>query len=350
MTVVLLCEERQLDKERRGYARAFARLGDVHCVPPAAGWRERAAALRPSVVISPDAEPWLPDGIERIDAPTAVFHIDTYAALDRRLLASQFYDYTFVFHPGFEERFRAAGVEGVRLLPHAAERELFDRPEGERTYEVGWVGRSGRAIYRRRDAVLDALQARFATNDVSRYYTPEEMAEIYRASKIVVNVSRDDHPGDANMRCFEALASGALLVTGVPTELAALGFEENVHFAGFGDAASAPDVVASWLARDDERRLVASRGRELTLREHTYDARAAAVLRETAGGARANARSWPAARAAAARLQYAVAYGDAPRSRAAFADLLHASPVGAAAASWRLAILAAKIVKRSVRR
>ncbi|MEM4218097.1 MAG: glycosyltransferase [Candidatus Methanomethylicaceae archaeon] len=49
----------------------------------------------------------------------------------------------------------------------------------------------------------------------------------------MVNISRDDFPHDANMRCFEVMAAGALLVTSLPTELADLGFEEGRHFVGF---------------------------------------------------------------------------------------------------------------------
>jgi hypothetical protein len=345
--VVFLCGEEELDKERRGYARAFARVATLRFIPPSTNWRESLAGVRPRLILNPDGRPWLPDGIERVEAPTAVFHIDTYVATERRIRWSAMYDYSFVFHPHYDDRFRDAGIGGARLLAHAAERDLFDKPDIERRYEVGWVGRSGSAIYRTRDRVLDALTSRFVMNDALRRYTPEEMAAIYRASKIVVNVSRDDYPHDANMRCFEAIASGALLLTQLPTELAGLGFEEGVHFAGYRDAAEVPELVARWLARDEERTAIAARGRSLVLREHTYDARVATILRETSSGERANVRSWSRERVALRRLEYHAAYADAAGALRALPKAATASPLRAAA---QMALLAARKVKRMLRR
>lgn len=350
-SVVMLCGEDELDKERRGYARALRRVADLHFVPPADDWRNRIPSGGPHLFINPDGKPWLPDGIEQVNGPTAVFHIDTYVVPERRMRWSEMYDYAFVFHPRYDERFREHGVRGARLLPHAAERELFDLPEIARTFDVGWVGRGGRAIYRTRDAVLRELSGRFRMNDVSRFYSPEEMAEIYRSSKIVVNVGRDDYPQDANMRCFEVMASGALLITRTPTELTNLGFEENVHFAAFGDAREVDGIVQSWLDREDERRAVAGRARELVLREHTYDARVQTIFREMeSGAAQANARTWPAWHIAARRLDYFVEYGNARRAGAAFGELAVASPLRAAQHSWRLGRLAAKRTKALLRR
>jgi hypothetical protein len=312
-------------------------------------WRDGIPADT-RLILNPDGRPWLPPGIERVAAPTAVFHIDTYVATARRVRWSRMYDYAFVFHPTFEQTFRHAGVPGARLLPHAAERDLFDRPETERPFDVGWVGRAGRSIYGTRDRILAALAARFAMNETGRSYTPEEMADVYCASKIVVNVSRDDYPRDANMRCFEAMAAGALLITGAPTELAQLGFEENVHFVTYRDAEGVSGVVARWLDRSDERRAIASRARELVLRDHTYDARVAAILCAVEGGRIAPARSWPAARVEALRLDYHVEYANAPAARTAFRRLMAASPLRAGIDSWRMARLAAKLARGRWRR
>jgi len=343
MTVVFLCGEDELDKERRGYARAFARVAPLRFIAPSNDWR---AALPDdaSLLINPDGRPWLPPGIERAAATTAVFHIDTYVATERRIRWSAMYDLAFVFHPGFERLF-----PNGRLLPHAAERDLFAGAELERTFEVGWVGRGGRSIYGERGRILGALASRFVMNDVARYYAPEEMADVYRRSKVVVNVSRDDWPRDANMRCFEAMAAGALLVTRVPTELTELGFEENVHFAGYRSADDAASVVAAWLDRDAERESVARRARELVLREHTYDARVATILAALGARCAAPARTWPPARVEALRLDYHVEYADAPRALAAFRALAARSPLAAARQSWRLLRLAAKRLRRRLR-
>jgi hypothetical protein len=345
--VVFLCGEDELDKERRGYARAFSRIAPVAFVAPSANWQTRLHET-PLLLLNPDGRPWLPDGIERAEAPTAVFHIDTYVATARRMRWSAMYDYAFVFHPSFEETFLNAGIPGARLLPHAAERDLFDRPETPRRFEVGWVGRSGRSIYSVRDRLLQALTSRFATNQVDRLYSPEEMADVYRSSKIVVNVSRDDWPQDANMRCFEAMAAGALLITRVPTELTTLGFEEGVHFAGWRDPGEVPQIVARWLADDGRRQEVAWRSRALVLRAHTYDARAAAILATVRNGVSAPARTWPEERVQALRFDYFVESGDVARSLSTYRRLTGVSVWRAFRRLPGLLRLGAKIAKRAL--
>lgn len=347
--IVFLCGEDELDKERRGYVRAFSRVTPVAFVPPGDQRLPRLTET-PRLLLNPDGRPWLPDGIERAEAPTAVFHIDTYVATARRIRWSAMYDYAFVFHPGFDDRFRSAGIPGARLLPHAAERDLFDRPETPRRFEVGWVGRSGRSIYSVRGRILNALALRFATNDVERLYTPEEMADVYCSSKVVVNVSRDDWPQDANMRCFEAMAAGALLITRVPTELTALGFEENVHFAGWRHPDEVPHVVERWLADDGRRQEVAARARALVLRAHTYDARAATILETVREGVVSPARRWTARRVQALRLDYFVESADVAQSLLAYRRLAGISAWSALLLWPRLLRLAAKIAKRAVLR
>lgn len=353
--IVFLCGEDELDKERRGFHRAFARIAPVHLIPPSRGerWRDDLDALlprgeRPLVVINPDGRPWLPEGIESVAAPTAVFHIDTYVTPVRRRRWSPMYDYAFVFHPGYDQEFRAAGVPGARLLPHAAERDLFDGPETERHFDVGWVGVTGRSIYSARDRVLSALGSRFTMNEVGRRYTPQEMASIYQASKIVVNVSRDDYPRDANMRCFEAMAAGALLVTQGPSELTALGFEDGVHFVTYRDPGEVSNVVADWLTRDAEREAIARRARQLVLGAHTYDARVATILEAVRGGITAPARSWTKDRVQALRFDYFVEYADVPQSLTTYRRLAASSPLRAVRRLPGLLRLALKLVKRAL--
>ncbi len=344
--VVMLCRAEELDKERRGYHRAFLRQGlRVELIPPERGaaWLEDVRALRPLLVLNPDAAPWDPDDIERVEFPTAVFHIDTFAGTQRRVRSAALYDHVFVFHPGFEERF---AHPGVGLLPHAADREMLADPARPRRYDVGWVGHRGRAMYAARDRVLDALAPRFAMNETGRAYSFEEMTEIYGSSRVVVNVSRDDWPADANMRCFEAMAAGALLVTRVPSELTALGFEEGVHFAGYRDPAEAADVVAKFLGDEAGRLAIATRGHELVAREHTYDARAAAILDAAASGTRAPARSWPTRVALQRHFEIDVERGDVRASLRSFARLGRESVAGAAASSPRWVRLAAKVMRR----
>lgn len=304
MTVLFLCRPRDLDRERLGYARAFARLGiPVTCthdgVQPDADFRKVFAATggKPSLVIQGEGYPMLPRGLTTCDVPTVSFQIDTYTYPHRRARWSLLFDYVALFHPGFEALFRAAGHPRPLLLPHAVDPEAFAGGDLERIFEIGWVGRLDGPLYETRRRVLPRLAERFRMNEWWKPHSPAEMVEVYRRSKLVVNIGRDDYPQDANLRVFEAMAAGALLVTRTPCELTLLGFKDGADFLGYRDESELLEVVHRALASDSERARIASSGRAKVLHHHTYDRRVETLLRAVGddhGSLPAPARRWAA--------------------------------------------------------
>ena len=249
---------------------------------------------------------FLPSGLTGIDIPTASFQVDTYAYTRRRISWSVLFDLVLVFHPGYDVKFRGAGHPGAQLMPHAVEAEFFLGPELERIYEVGWVGQTDGPVYQARARILAELSKTFRMNEVASRYSAAELSKIYRQSKIVVNIG-DDYPQDANVRTFEAKAAGALLVTSLPSELTAIGFQDGVHFVGYRNKEEITGVVRAYLANERARRTIAAAGQELVLREHTYDRRVGTFLKliEEAQKKRcAPARSWDEERVRLAYLEY----------------------------------------------
>jgi hypothetical protein len=217
------------------------------------------------------------------------------------------FDFVLVFHPGYESKFRNAGHAGARFVAHAVDAQQFAGPEMERIYDVGWVGQTTGPIYHKRGPILNELSKSFRMNNAKRRYSLEEMALTYRQSKIVVNVGRDDYPQDANLRTFEAMAAGALLITSLPSELSAIGFRDGAHFVGYCNEAEITGLVRTYLADDTARRTIAEGGRELVLREHTYDRRIETFLELMEGAEKkgiAPARKWPEARVRLTYLDY----------------------------------------------
>jgi len=286
MTILFLCRQQDLNRERRGYARALQRRGvRLVCADEGFPLNGDIRALlercpeKPSLIIQPETVfPLLPWGLNEIDIPTACFQIDTYAYIHRRVRWSMLFDYTILFHPGFEARFRCAGHPRPVTLPHAVDAEVFQGPEQERIFEVGWVGRTDGPLYRTRRQILKLLSQHFRMNEWWRPHTYEEMAEVYKRSKVVVNIARDDYPQDAPLRFAEAMAAGALFITRLPTELTSLGFEEGKHFVGYRDERRLLDLVHYYLKHETERQRIAEAGREKVLREHTYDCRVETLL------------------------------------------------------------------------
>jgi len=317
MTILCLCREEHHWKLIPGYAAAFRRRGaEFVCVddaiPPDATLEEvvRRSGTAPSAIFHfESAHPLFPIGLEKSRVPTVCFHPDTYAFTQRRIRWSALFDHAVVFHPGYQEQFEKAGHPGAMLLPHAVRSEFFAGPELEREFELGWVGQTAGPLYGVRAQWLPALAREFRSNDWSRSYSVREVAEIYRRSKIVVNIGRDDFPQDANLRVFEVLASGALLLTSLPSELERLGFVEGTHFVGYRNAADIASLVRDHLGDDGRRARIAGAARSLVLSEHTYDRRADQLLAALARGAEAPARSWPETRARLAAMDFFAAHG-----------------------------------------
>jgi glycosyltransferase involved in cell wall biosynthesis len=320
MTILCLCQEEDDYKLIPGYAAAFRRRGiDFVCVDPDLPFDtpldeivSRCKAMPAAILHFESSCRLFPTGIEKSSIPTICFHADTYAYTRRRIRWSAVFDQAAVFHPGYVRRFSEDGHPGAFLLPHAARREFCSGPELDRQFEVGWVGQTSGAFYNARSKWLPALRQGFQTNEWSRRYTIQETANVYRRSRIVVNIGRDDFPQDANLRVFEAMACGALLITQTPTELTDLSFQEGVHFVGYREPSEIKELVRRYLNNDTAAKSIAAAGRELTLSQHTYEQRVETLLAridQTSARNQAPARSWPEWRAGLIPLDFYAASG-----------------------------------------
>jgi hypothetical protein len=320
MTILVLCWEGNLCNTLGFYAKALRKRGiQVVCAGADFTWNSplqkwlQLCPERPALILHPEADvPFLPWGLSETEILTACFHVDTYAYTKRRIAWSKLFDLPLVFHPGYDAVFRQAGHAGARFLPHAVDEELFARPEEERIYDVGWVGQIEGPMYSARPPILNELARSFRMNDFTQRYSPEAMAEIYRRSKIVVNVGRDDYPQDANTRTFEAMASGAMLITAEPSELSEMGFQDGVHFVSYRKTTEINPLVRRYLGDESARRKITEAARGLVLREHVYEQRVKQLLQliDQAGKERlAPARGWRQGEVRLTYLDYFAANG-----------------------------------------
>lgn len=315
MKILSLSREEHDWKLIPGYANAFRRKGiEVIFVDASIPFDvslpellQRYPADISAILHFESAHPLFPIGLEQSPVPTVCFHPDTYVFTNRRIVWSSVFDHVAVFHPGYVEQFAAAGHPGAFLLPHAVERKLYEGPETEREFELGWVGQTGGQVYKTREQWLPKLAQQFRMNDWSRTYTIPEVAQIYRRSRVVVNIGRDDFPQDANLRVFEVLASGAVLITKLPSELTSLGFDNGVHFVGYRDESEIAGLVRLYLNDDVQRTKIGNAAREVMLLKHTYDERVDEIIGRLAKYSSqklAPARSWPAPRARLSALDF----------------------------------------------
>jgi len=304
MLILVLCREEHHLKLIYGYAQALRRRGiALYYVQGALSFDTplseilRQCPTRPSWIFHFDSDyPLLPSDLTKSAIPTVCFRADTYLNTSRQFRWSTLFDHVAIFHPEYVEAFKETGHSGAFLLPWAVRRELFQAPDPVREYDVGWVGQTGSRVYKKRARLLPMISSAFRVNDWRRSYTLDEVVEVYRRSRVVVNIGRDDFPQDANMRVFEVMASGTLLITALPNELSQLGFQEGVHFVGYRHESDIVPLVRSYLNNEPERLRITRAARAKVLEEHTYDARVDTLLRHlrAAGEAQlAPARAWP---------------------------------------------------------
>lgn len=229
---------------------------------------------------TPDLFLWVDSGpkeiapfIDMIAAPKAAYLIDTHVSPELRLAMARHFEAVFLAQKAQLDLFRASGVLNIHWLPLACDPALHRTGELSRKYDLAYVGSLSAEEGGRRRALLDRLAARFPNHWIGRAW-PSEMARIYAQSKIVVNIA---HNRDVNMRVFEAMASGALLITDEAEGLEDL-FEDGKHLIVYRDEEALPGLVVQYLEDEESRERIARAGQSLTLSQHTYDHRIKTLL------------------------------------------------------------------------
>jgi len=214
---------------------------------------------------------------------------------------AQFFDAVFIAQKEFVSAFRQAGCRYVNWLPLACDAEMHNSSSKARPYDVGFVGQLGMRGSQRYE-ILSSVLPKYRTNDYLKYYPPWEMGAIYSQSKIVLNASIN---GDVNMRVFEAMASGALLVTDrIGNGLSEL-FQEGTHYIGYSTISEALERIGYFLEKSTEREHIASAGQQVVLENHTYLRRWESI-RQKSGGAYGQAPARNLSQMAQAELYAAV--------------------------------------------
>jgi hypothetical protein len=168
--------------------------------------------------------------------------------------------------------FRGLGHRQVEWLPLACDPEIHGGRGGREDFDVGFVGNPEFGGRRRR---LELLAREFTMNDWRRSYPKDEITDVYSRSRIVFNSSVN---GDLNMRVFEAMASGKMLVTDRIRNGQGDLFAEGVHLVGYGDDEELLRAVQTYLGDGRGREAVARAGEAEVLSKHTYDHRVESIL------------------------------------------------------------------------
>lgn len=161
-------------------------------------------------------------------------------------------------------------------MPYAADPALYKNTGQPKIYDIGFVGNVNPEFYPERVKLIEALSKKYKVHVARGVFGPG-VAEVYSRSKIVFNKS---HSGEINMRVFETMACGTLLLTDrlkPETGLEEL-FQDGRHLAYYEGEADLMEKAGFYLAHDSEREAVSAQAEKEILSKHTYEHRFRTML------------------------------------------------------------------------
>ena len=221
----------------------------------------------PDIFLWVESGVWDPmEGFQKLPCLTACYLIDTHLGIDRRVEWARNFDIVFIAQKADIVRFRESGIKNVFWLPLACDPEIHGKKSDKKLYEIGFVGSLNNP---HRVDLLNMLKQKFDVYYERCFF--ERMAEVFSQSKIVFNNSVKD---DLNMRVFEAMASGSMLLTDESRGSGLTGlFEDRKHLVIYRNEDELFELVDYYMENDKERENIAEAGMKEVVAKHTYEHR-----------------------------------------------------------------------------
>jgi glycosyltransferase involved in cell wall biosynthesis/ubiquinone/menaquinone biosynthesis C-methylase UbiE/Tfp pilus assembly protein PilF len=215
----------------------------------------------------------IPGDLKQFSFPKVCYLIDTHIHFGKHLEISRNFDFVFLAQKAYVQPMIQAGIKNVVWLPLACDPEIHGKVNVLKKCDVGFVGSVSSKLNRRKN-LLDKIQKQFDLDFQRKFMN--EMAEHYSASRIVFNNAINN---DLNMRVFEALCSGSMLVTdrALGSGLDEL-FTDRKHLVVYDDE-RIEQTITYYLNNKSERERIASEGRKEVLAQHTYCHRTDTMIR-----------------------------------------------------------------------
>lgn len=220
-------------------------------------------------------------GTHKLPMPTALWTDFIPHNLDS-IASVRLFDQVFATQKDSVDLLRQHGCRNVRWLPFAFDTSLRNEPDLEKIYDVSFVGSLNQpATMVERRELLQALEPICRMNNYRQPVFGTDMVRLYNQSRIVVNIPVE---GGFNMRTFEAMAAGALLLTKDVGNGQRDLFTPGSHLVTFHDKQDLLDKVAYYLSHEKERAEIARNGMNEVLSKHTYAHRAGELLQVMESG------------------------------------------------------------------
>lgn len=204
--------------------------------------------------------------------PSAWWVIDTHLNYEDNLRSLGQFDYVFTAQKDGAQKFRNDGISSAKWLPLACDPNQHQKVKTEKKYDVVFVGNE---LGVEREKCLNGIKKHFPNNFIGRKFF-NEMAETFSQGRIVFNRSVKN---DVNMRVFEALSTGSLLLTNNLDENGQGElFEEGKHLVNYNGESDLIEKIKYYLEHENEREKIAETGMDDVHKNHTYKHRMEAIL------------------------------------------------------------------------
>jgi len=218
----------------------------------------------------------MPRNLEALLCPTACYFIDTHLHLQSHLDWAENFDIVFIAQREYLDKFRNRGMR-AHWLPLGCDPDVHRKFDEPKQHPIGFVG--GVPPGSRRETLLKKLTSQIPVQYERCFW--DDMARLFSHSKIVFNEAVKH---DLNMRVFEAMSSGTMLLTDLAInsgqeEL----FRDGEDYAVYRDD-NLCDAARFYLENEELREQIAARGRRLVHNAHTYDHRIDDLLAVALGG------------------------------------------------------------------
>lgn len=227
---------------------------------------------------------YFPENLAALNCPTACWLIDTHLNLAWHLQWAERFDYIFLAQREYVHRFRAVGLN-AHWLPLACDPEIHAPADVPKQYDLSFVGSLSHNP--RRQSLLRRLDETIGIHCERCWW--DDMARVISQSRITFNNAVKN---DLNMRVFEALSIGTLLLTdrAPGSELETL-FHDGEELAIYRSDDELLDITRFYLDNPGLQEQIAKHGQQIVHNAHTYRHRADDLLAVTLHG---KATTWTA--------------------------------------------------------
>ncbi|WP_026905523.1 glycosyltransferase family protein [Pedobacter glucosidilyticus] len=214
-----------------------------------------------------------PKNIENTNCKTVWYGIDTHMDYNKHLAIGKVFDITMVAQKQYIESLRKDGLSNIFWLPLAYESAIRNDSK-DKKFLISYVGSNNSHLHPDRHRMIELIKKRYSEIFFGKAM-PDEMRDIYASSKLVFNKSVNN---DINMRYFEAMGEGAVLLTDRAVNNGAEElFQEGKHYFIYDNDDHLITLIDNLSKSQDLVKEVGGNARELILKEHTYIHRALKV-------------------------------------------------------------------------